>query len=212
MVVGAGAAGVACTEIILAHGVQNVVVCDIEGALYAGRPGSIPSARRSRRARTRATSAAWPTTSCAAPTCSSASRARARSRPPRCARMARDPIVFAMANPVPEIQPEEVRDDVAIMATGRSDYPNQINNVLAFPGVFRGALDVRASTINEEMKLAAARAIAGVISDDELHADYVDPQRVQPRRGRGGRRGGGRGRRRAAAWRAVPSNPSSPVP
>jgi malate dehydrogenase (oxaloacetate-decarboxylating) len=80
-----------------------------------------------------------------------------------------------MANPVPEIQPEEVRDDVAIMATGRSDYPNQINNVLAFPGVFRGALDIRASTINEEMKLAAARAIAGVISDDELHADYVIP-------------------------------------
>jgi malate dehydrogenase (oxaloacetate-decarboxylating) len=89
--------------------------------------------------------------------------------------MARDPIVFAMANPVPEIQPEEVRDDVAIMATGRSDYPNQINNVLAFPGVFRGALDIRASTINEEMKLAAARAIAGVIGDDELHADYVIP-------------------------------------
>ena len=89
--------------------------------------------------------------------------------------MARDPIVFAMANPVPEIQPEEVRDDVAIMATGRSDYPNQINNVLAFPGVFRGALDIRATTINEEMKLAAARAIAGVISDDELHADYVIP-------------------------------------
>jgi malate dehydrogenase (oxaloacetate-decarboxylating) len=89
--------------------------------------------------------------------------------------MGRDPVVFAMANPVPEIQPEEVRDDVAIMATGRSDYPNQINNVLAFPGVFRGALDIRASTINEEMKLAAARAIAAVIGDDELHADYVIP-------------------------------------
>jgi malate dehydrogenase (oxaloacetate-decarboxylating) len=89
--------------------------------------------------------------------------------------MAREPIVFAMANPIPEIQPEEIRDDVAIMATGRSDYPNQINNVLAFPGVFRGALDIRASTINEDMKLAAARAVAGVIGDDELHADYVIP-------------------------------------
>ncbi len=89
--------------------------------------------------------------------------------------MAADPIVFAMANPIPEVQPEEVAKDVAIMATGRSDYPNQINNVLAFPGVFRGALDVRASAINEDMKLAAARAIAGVIADDELHAEYIVP-------------------------------------
>jgi malate dehydrogenase (oxaloacetate-decarboxylating) len=89
--------------------------------------------------------------------------------------MAADPIVFAMANPVPEVQPEHVRGDVAIMATGRSDYPNQINNVLAFPGVFKGALEVRARTINEEMKLAAAQAIAAVIPPDELHADYVIP-------------------------------------
>jgi len=89
--------------------------------------------------------------------------------------MAADAIVFAMANPVPEVQPEEVRDDVAIMATGRSDYANQINNVLAFPGVFKGALEVRARTINEEMKLAAAHAIARVIPDDELHADYIIP-------------------------------------
>jgi malate dehydrogenase (oxaloacetate-decarboxylating) len=89
--------------------------------------------------------------------------------------MAADAIVFAMANPVPEVQPEEVRDDVAIMATGRSDYPNQINNVLAFPGVSKGALEVRARTINEEMKLAAAHAIARVIPDDELHADYIIP-------------------------------------
>jgi malate dehydrogenase (oxaloacetate-decarboxylating) len=89
--------------------------------------------------------------------------------------MAPDAIVFAMANPVPEVQPEEVRDAVAIMATGRSDYPNQINNVLAFPGVFRGALDARASTVNEAMKLAAAEAIAGVIAEDELHAEYIIP-------------------------------------
>ena len=89
--------------------------------------------------------------------------------------MAPGAVVFAMANPVPEVQPEEVREDVAIMATGRSDYPNQINNVLAFPGVFRGALDVRASTINEDMKLAAAQALAGVILDDELHAEYIIP-------------------------------------
>jgi malate dehydrogenase (oxaloacetate-decarboxylating) len=89
--------------------------------------------------------------------------------------MAASAIVFAMANPVPEVQPEEVGDDVAIVATGRSDYPNQINNVLAFPGVFRGALDVRARTINEEMKAAAARAIAGVIPSDELQPEYIVP-------------------------------------
>jgi malate dehydrogenase (oxaloacetate-decarboxylating) len=89
--------------------------------------------------------------------------------------MARDAIVFAMANPIPEVLPEEVALDVAIMATGRSDYPNQINNVLAFPGVFRGALTVRASEINEQMKLAAAEAIAGVVSDDELSADHIVP-------------------------------------
>jgi malate dehydrogenase (oxaloacetate-decarboxylating) len=90
-------------------------------------------------------------------------------------RMAARPVVFAMANPEPEVRVEAVGHDVAIMATGRSDYPNQINNVLAFPGVFRGALDVRARTINEQMKLAAARAIAGVISDQELHAEYIIP-------------------------------------
>ena len=90
-------------------------------------------------------------------------------------RMAPRAIVFAMANPTPEVDPEEVRDDVAIIATGRSDYPNQINNVLAFPGIFSGALDVRARTINEEMKLAAAHAIARTIPDDELHPDYIIP-------------------------------------
>jgi malate dehydrogenase (oxaloacetate-decarboxylating) len=80
-----------------------------------------------------------------------------------------------MANPEPEVRVEAVGRDVAIMATGRSDYPNQINNVLAFPGVFRGALDVRARSINEEMKLAAAQAIAGVVGDEELHAEYIIP-------------------------------------
>jgi malate dehydrogenase (oxaloacetate-decarboxylating) len=89
--------------------------------------------------------------------------------------MAKDPIVFAMANPNPEIYPEEALGYVSVMATGRSDYPNQINNVLCFPGIFRGALNCRASTINEEMKLAAAHAIAGIIADDELHYDYIIP-------------------------------------
>ena len=89
--------------------------------------------------------------------------------------MAAKPIVFAMANPTPEIMPEEVESLVAVMATGRSDYANQINNVLCFPGIFRGALACRASRINEEMKLAAANAIAGIITDAELHPEYIVP-------------------------------------
>ena len=89
--------------------------------------------------------------------------------------MADDAIVFAMANPTPEVLPEEIEGLAAVVATGRSDYPNQINNVLAFPGVFRGALDVRASAINEEMKLAAAEAIAAVVKPDELSPEYVVP-------------------------------------
>jgi malate dehydrogenase (oxaloacetate-decarboxylating) len=90
-------------------------------------------------------------------------------------KMADKPIVFAMANPVPEIMPEEADAYVAVMATGRSDYPNQINNVLCFPGIFRGALACRASSINEEMKLAAAHAIAGIITDNERRSDYIVP-------------------------------------
>src|SRR5439155_4801853 len=90
-------------------------------------------------------------------------------------RMARDPIVFAMANPVPEIQPELAEPYVRVMATGRSDYPNQINNVLCFPGFFRGLLDSRARTINDEMKIAAARAIAACVSRSELGPEYIVP-------------------------------------
>ena len=86
-----------------------------------------------------------------------------------------DPFVFAMANPNPEVRPEEAAPHVRVMATGRSDYPNQINNVLAFPGVFRGALDARATAITEDMKLAAAQGIAHVIADDELEEDYIVP-------------------------------------
>jgi malate dehydrogenase (oxaloacetate-decarboxylating) len=89
--------------------------------------------------------------------------------------MAKDPVIFAMANPIPEIMPEEAEGFVTVMATGRSDYPNQINNVLCFPGIFRGALNCRASRINEAMKLAAANAIAGIIGPDELHPDYIIP-------------------------------------
>jgi malate dehydrogenase (oxaloacetate-decarboxylating) len=96
--------------------------------------------------------------------------------------MHRDPIIFAMANPVPEIMPVEAKEAGAlVIGTGRSDFPNQVNNVLAFPGIFRGALDVRAKEINEEMKLAAVNAIAGLIKDEELNADYVIPDPFDPR-------------------------------
>jgi malate dehydrogenase (oxaloacetate-decarboxylating) len=175
VIVGAGAAGVACAEIILAHGVRDLLVADIDGVLYPGRPGLDP-VRAEIAERTNPTAVkgraddvipgADIVIGLSGPGSISAQAVR---------RMAADAIVFALANPVPEVQPEEVARDAAIMATGRSDYPNQINNVLAFPGVFRGALDTRASTINEEMKLAAAQAIASVIPDDELHPEYIIP-------------------------------------
>jgi malate dehydrogenase (oxaloacetate-decarboxylating) len=175
VIVGAGAAGIATAKVILAHGVGELLVADIDGVLYAGRPGLDP-ARVEIAERTNPDGrqgmgndvipGADVVIGLSGPRSIAASAVR---------QMARDPIVFAMANPIPEVQPEEVGQDVAIMATGRSDYPNQINNVLAFPGVFRGALDVRASDINERMKVAAARAIAGVIADDELHAEYIIP-------------------------------------
>ena len=98
--------------------------------------------------------------------------------------MNRDPIIFACANPTPEIFPDEAKAaGAAVVSTGRSDFPNQINNVLAFPGIFRGTFDVHASDINEEMKLAAARALADLISDDELCADYIIPKAFDPRVG-----------------------------
>jgi malate dehydrogenase (oxaloacetate-decarboxylating) len=175
VVVGAGAAGQACAQIMLAEGVQDMVVCDIDGVLHTGRTdldpeGAALAARTNPRGLTGSTDDALlgadVVVGVSAPRAFSAVAVRT---------MAPDAIVFAMANPIPEVQPEEVGDDVAIVATGRSDYPNQINNVLAFPGVFRGALDVRARTINEEMKAAAARAIAGVIGPDELQPEYIVP-------------------------------------
>jgi malate dehydrogenase (oxaloacetate-decarboxylating) len=175
VVVGAGAAGVACTEIMLAQGVGDVIVCNREGAMYPGQDGLDPiradlagrtNKRGARGSANEVLAGADVVLGLSGPGAFTAAAVRT---------MAPGAIVFAMANPVPEVQPEEVREDVAVMATGRSDYPNQINNVLAFPGVFKGALEVRAKTINEEMKLAAAHAIAGVIPEDELHADYIVP-------------------------------------
>jgi malate dehydrogenase (oxaloacetate-decarboxylating) len=172
---GAGAAGTACADILVAHGVGDVVVCDRNGAIHRGRE-NLDAARaalaeRTNREDRRGTAdellaGADVYVGVSLPGAVSAEAVRT---------MADRSIVFALANPTPEVRPEEVRDDVAVMATGRSDYPNQINNVLAFPGVFRGALDARASTIDEAMKLAAAEAIAGVIHADELHAEYIVP-------------------------------------
>jgi malate dehydrogenase (oxaloacetate-decarboxylating) len=175
VVCGAGAAGMACTDILLARGVADIVVCDVGGALFRGRPG-LDAAREALAERTNPRSDRGTANELLAgadvflglsgPGAVSADAVRT---------MAPSSIVFAMANPTPEVQPEEVAGDVAVMATGRSDYPNQINNVLAFPGVFRGALDVRASTIDEPMKLAAAGAIASVVAEDELDVEYIIP-------------------------------------
>ena len=145
---------------------------------------------------------------------------RARDGPEALKRMNRDAMVFAMANPNPEITPEEAAPYARVIATGRSDYPNQINNVLCFPGIFRGALDVRARDITEEMKMAAARGIASIVADDELREDYVIPSvfnrdvadAVAARRRRPGQ-GPGRRRRRAAtrsATRAARPRSSAP--
>jgi malate dehydrogenase (oxaloacetate-decarboxylating) len=175
VIVGAGAAGVACADIVAAHGVHNLVVCDRQGAIYRGR-ASLDPARAELAARTNphGEHGSADEVLAGADVLVGVSGPGAVS-PDAVRRMAPRAVVFAMANPTPEIAPELIRDDVAIIATGRSDYPNQINNVLAFPGIFRGALDVRARTINEEMKLAAATAIASVIPDEELLAEYIIP-------------------------------------
>ena len=172
---GAGAAGIATADILLHAGARRIVACDHEGAIYRGRPGLSPAkaafAERTnpdgeRGSADEALAGADVFVGLSAPGAITVAGVR---------RMAGDAIVFAMANPTPEIAPEEIAGLAAVVATGRSDYPNQINNVLAFPGVFRGALDVRASAITEGMEVAASHALATVIPDEELAADYVIP-------------------------------------
>lgn len=175
VVTGIGAAGVACTKILLSAGVKNVVCVDRGGALVDTETYD---------------NAMW--NWCATHTnpeklsgmvgdvIEGADVFIGISGPgvltvEDVQKMATDPIIFALANPTPEIDPEEAAPYVRVMATGRSDYPNQINNVLCFPGIFRGALDSRATTINEQMKLAAARAIASIVTDDELNESYIIP-------------------------------------
>jgi malate dehydrogenase (oxaloacetate-decarboxylating) len=179
---GLGAAGTAVTRILLAAGADPslVVGCDSRGAVHTGRAdyldGSMPNAKRwvadvtNRDGRSGSLADVLE----GAELFIGVSGARIVSGEDL-RRMAPDPIVFAMANPDPEVAPEEATSVARIFATGRSDYPNQINNVLCFPGVFRGALDVRAPAITEPMKMAAARAIASIVSDDELREDYIIP-------------------------------------
>jgi len=175
VVSGVGAAGIACTKILLEAGVADVIGVDSRGIVHRGRTDLDPhkrwyAERTNAEAREGDLADALP----------GADLFLGLSAPglltgEMLGRMNPDPIVFAMANPVPEIMPEEARGRVGVIATGRSDYPNQINNVLCFPGIFRGALEVRARRINEEMKLAAASAIANVIPEDEIRPDYVVP-------------------------------------
>lgn len=180
---GAGAAGVAIIKLLLHMGVKDVILCDTKGIIYEGRPvGMNPfkdeMARITNKEKKQGTLA---DALVGADVFVGVSAAGAVT-PEMVRSMHRDPIIFAMANPVPEIMPEAAKEAGAlVVGTGRSDFPNQVNNVLAFPGIFRGALDVRAKEINEEMKLAAVYAIAGLISANELHADYVIPDPFDPR-------------------------------
>jgi malate dehydrogenase (oxaloacetate-decarboxylating) len=176
VVTGAGAAGVAVTDILLAAGVGRIVACDHGGAIWRGRPGlSEIKAAFAERTNPDGEQGSADEVLAGADVYLGLSAPGAVSRA-GIERMTDNAIVFAMANPTPEIAPEDLPPGkVAVAATGRSDYPNQINNVLAFPGVFRGALDVRASAITEEMKVAAGHAIAAVIKPDELGPEYVIP-------------------------------------
>jgi malate dehydrogenase (oxaloacetate-decarboxylating) len=178
--VGAGAAGVACAKIMLNEGVDHIVMCDRDGAIHSGRgdyeDGSMNAPKSWLAENTNQDRQSGTLIDVLEGTdvfigLSGPGIIEAKDLE----RMNADPIVFAMANPNPEVRPEEAEPYVRVMATGRSDYPNQINNVLAFPGVFRGALDVRASAITEEMKVAAAHGIAAVVTDDELDEDHIVP-------------------------------------
>lgn len=179
---GAGAAGIAIIRLLLSMGLKNVIMTDREGAIYRGRERLNPIKREMAEITNHACEkgslpdvirGADVFIGVSAPGTLTADMVRS---------MAKDSVIFACANPTPEIFPDEAKEaGAAVVSTGRSDYPNQVNNVLCFPGLFRGALDVRASDINDEMKVAAAYAIAGLVSDGELAADYILPAAFDPR-------------------------------
>ncbi|MDD5823508.1 MAG: NAD-dependent malic enzyme [Firmicutes bacterium] len=179
---GAGAAGTAIVKLLISMGLKNVIMCDRKGAIYAGREG-LNDAKKEIAAITNKDKVAGTLEEVikgadafigvSAPGLVTQDMVRS---------MAKDPIIFACANPTPEIFPDEAKEaGAAVVSTGRSDFPNQVNNVMVFPGIFRGTLDVRASEINDEMKIAAANAIAELISDEELCADYILPKPFDPR-------------------------------
>lgn len=173
---GAGAAGIAIIRLLIALGLKNVIMCDHKGAIYEGREGLNPMKQEMAKITNRnkksgsladVLKGADVFIGVSAPSCVTPEMVKS---------MNKDPILFPMANPVPEIMPDlALKAGAAVVGTGRSDFPNQINNVLAFPGIFRGALDVRASDINDEMKIAAAYAIASLVREKELKADYIIP-------------------------------------
>ena len=175
---GAGAAGIAIIKLLLSMGVKNVIMCDTKGAIYEGRPEGMNKAKDeiAKVTNRHMLQGSLADALVGADVFIGVSAANAVTIEMVRA-MAKDAIIFAMANPVPEIMPDLAKEaGAAVVGTGRSDMPNQVNNVLAFPGIFRGALDVRATTINEEMKIAAAYAIAGLIGPDEVNAEYVIPK------------------------------------
>ncbi|MDL2307619.1 NADP-dependent malic enzyme [Desulfovibrio sp. OttesenSCG-928-C06] len=179
---GAGAAGVAIIKLLMTMGLKDVVMCDRNGAIYKGRDGlnpekqamaEISNPHMKKGSLAEVIKGADVFIGVSAPGTVTPDMVRS---------MADKPILFPMANPTPEIMPEDaIAAGAAVVGTGRSDYPNQINNVLAFPGIFRGVFDVRASDINEEMNIAAAQAIAALVSDAELKADYIMPPAFDPR-------------------------------
>ena len=179
---GSGAAGIAITKLLMSKGLKKVILCDRKGAIYDGREGlneikqemaKISNLEKKAGSLADVVVGADVFIGVSAP--GSLTKEMVKT-------MNADPIIFAMANPVPEIMPDEaIAAGAKIVGTGRSDFPNQINNVLAFPGIFRGTLDVRASDINDEMKIAAAEAIANVIPENELRPDYIIPDSFNPK-------------------------------
>ena len=181
---GAGAAAIAIVKLLLSAGFKNVIMCDRKGAIYAGREGLNWIKEEMAQVTNLDKKAGSLADMLVGADVFIGVSAPGMVTKEMVATMNRDAIIFACANPTPEIFPDEAKAGGAkVISTGRSDYPNQINNVLAFPGIFRGAFDVRASDINEEMKMAAANALASLITDEELNEDYIIPAAFDPRVG-----------------------------
>jgi malate dehydrogenase (oxaloacetate-decarboxylating) len=176
VIAGAGAAGIANANMLSAYGIRDIIVCDKAGAIYAGRKNDMNPYKvvLSKRTNPRKIKGSLSEAMKGAKVFLGLSGPNIIT-PDDIRKMAKEPIVFALANPDPEIAPEDALPLVRILATGRSDYPNQINNMLSYPGIFRGLLDVRAKGVNETVKFAAADAIAHILKDDELHEDYIIP-------------------------------------